>query len=139
MTKAFTMAELIFVIIILGILAAISIPKLSATRDDAMIAKERANYKTCVKDLVNLYTTQGYLKDVNVTPGGIMTKGPDSCINLKCLVVDVWNDGHLGDFMIKKNFPRPPYCETFLKTQFPDTFNAVVLAQFTTEGGKVRY
>ncbi|WP_418228279.1 prepilin-type N-terminal cleavage/methylation domain-containing protein [Campylobacter pinnipediorum] len=37
MKKAFTMIELVFVIVILGILAAISIPKLIATRDDAEI------------------------------------------------------------------------------------------------------
>ena len=36
--KAFTMIELIFVIVILGILAAIAIPKLAATRNDAKIA-----------------------------------------------------------------------------------------------------
>lgn len=37
------MIELVFVIVILGILAAVAIPKLAATRDDAMIAKGRAN------------------------------------------------------------------------------------------------
>ena len=139
MKKAFTMIELIFVIVILGILASVAIPKLSATRDDAMIAKEKANYRTCLKDLMNLYTTQGYLKDVNVTSGGIMTKGPTSCMQMKCILVDVWNDGHLGDFMIKKNFPRPAYCETFLQLQFPDTMNHVVLASFDIEGSKVTY
>ncbi|HIC43138.1 MAG TPA: prepilin-type N-terminal cleavage/methylation domain-containing protein [Sulfurimonas sp.] len=36
---AFTMIELIFVIIILGILASVAIPKLSATRDDAKVSK----------------------------------------------------------------------------------------------------
>ncbi len=35
MKKAFTMIELIFVIVIIGILASVAIPKLSATRDDA--------------------------------------------------------------------------------------------------------
>ena len=39
MKKAFTMVELIFVIVIISILASVAIPKLSATRDDALIAK----------------------------------------------------------------------------------------------------
>ena len=41
--NAFTMIELIFVIVILGVLASIAIPKLAATRDDAIVAKGRAN------------------------------------------------------------------------------------------------
>lgn len=40
---AFTMIELVFVIVILGILAAIAIPKMAATRDDAQIAKGRSD------------------------------------------------------------------------------------------------
>jgi len=39
--KAFTMIELVFVIVVIGILAAIAIPKFAATRDDAIIAKAR--------------------------------------------------------------------------------------------------
>ncbi len=37
--KAFTMVELIFVIVIIGILTAIAVPKFAATRDDATITK----------------------------------------------------------------------------------------------------
>jgi len=37
--KAFTMIELVFVIVVIGILAAIAVPKLAATRDDATITK----------------------------------------------------------------------------------------------------
>ena len=37
------MIELIFVIVVLGILAAIAVPKLAATREDAKIASGRAN------------------------------------------------------------------------------------------------
>ena len=41
--EAFTMIELVFVIVILGILAAVAVPKFSATRDDAVLAKGRSN------------------------------------------------------------------------------------------------
>jgi prepilin-type N-terminal cleavage/methylation domain-containing protein len=55
----FTMIELIFVIVILGILAAVAIPKLSATRDDANIAKMATNAATVVSDVGAYYTSQG--------------------------------------------------------------------------------
>lgn len=39
--KAFTMVELIFVITIIGILAAVAIPKFAVNRDDAVVAKAK--------------------------------------------------------------------------------------------------
>lgn len=41
-TPAFTMVELIFVIVVLGILAAVAIPKLAASRDDAVLVKGKS-------------------------------------------------------------------------------------------------
>lgn len=50
MKKAFTVLELIFVIIILGILAAIALPKLGTSKDEAMISKTLSNLKTTIND-----------------------------------------------------------------------------------------
>ncbi|MDY0264314.1 MAG: prepilin-type N-terminal cleavage/methylation domain-containing protein [Sulfurospirillum cavolei] len=59
MRKGFTMIELIFVIVILGILAAVAIPRLTATRDDANIAKASTEIATLVNDIGAYYTSQG--------------------------------------------------------------------------------
>lgn len=40
--KAFTMIELVFVIVVLGILTSIALPRFATTRDDATIAKGRS-------------------------------------------------------------------------------------------------
>jgi prepilin-type N-terminal cleavage/methylation domain-containing protein len=56
MKKAFTMIELIFVIVIIGILAAIAIPKLMVTRDDAEIAKAVTDLAVCIEN-AGAYTT----------------------------------------------------------------------------------
>ncbi|QKF91956.1 type II secretion system protein [Campylobacter sp. CCUG 57310] len=63
MRKGFTMIELIFVIVILGILAAVAIPRLAATRDDAEISKTATNITTVLGDLTSYYTSQGQFAD----------------------------------------------------------------------------
>jgi general secretion pathway protein G len=51
--KAFTMIELVFVIVVLGILAAIAIPKFAATRDDAKISSGRATIASIRSGIVS--------------------------------------------------------------------------------------
>ena len=69
--NGFTMIELIFVIVILGLLAAVAIPKLSATRTDAEISKMATNLNTIISDIGSRYTAIGELdtwSDATNTP-----------------------------------------------------------------------
>ena len=59
MKKGFTMIELIFVIVILGILASVAIPRLAATREDAEISAAVANIRTLVSDVSAYYVAKG--------------------------------------------------------------------------------
>lgn len=65
MKKGFTMIELIFVIVILGILAAVAIPRLAATRTDAQVSAAAADIATLYSDLGSYYTAQGHWSDAN--------------------------------------------------------------------------
>jgi len=53
------MIELIFVIVILGILASIAIPKLTATRTDALVTAELTNADQTKSNIINEYLSNG--------------------------------------------------------------------------------
>ena len=69
----FTMIELIFVIVILGILAAVAIPKLAATRSDAEASKMVSNLATCVGDAGSAYLKDGNFSSVSTNDGTVWT------------------------------------------------------------------
>lgn len=63
MKKAFTMIELVFVIVVLGILAAVAVPRLVGTRDDAIITKLRADV-AAVQSGITLKRSEDMMKGV---------------------------------------------------------------------------
>ena len=62
MRHALTMIELIFVIIILGVLASVSLPRLAATRDDAKISVMAQQVESGLSEILANYTSQGIVK-----------------------------------------------------------------------------
>ena len=59
MKKGFTMIELIFVIVILGILASVAIPRLAGTREDAEISTAIGNLRTILSEASGYHVAHG--------------------------------------------------------------------------------
>ena len=55
----FTMIELIFVIVVLGILAAIAMPKFAATRDDAKVVAIAKQIQSAIQEIHQYVISQG--------------------------------------------------------------------------------
>ena len=94
MKKGFTMIELIFVIVILGVLASVAIPRLAATRDDAEVAKAATNLTTAVSDITAYYTAKGKfssnmsqkfneITNALTKDGKLNVKGSTTCVEVK--------------------------------------------------------
>ncbi|MDR0467994.1 MAG: type II secretion system GspH family protein [Campylobacteraceae bacterium] len=71
MKRGFTMIELIFVIVILGIMAAVAIPKLAASRDDAAATAIKQDVATATSAVPAWYTGQ---RDARIDRGMSLDK-----------------------------------------------------------------
>ena len=60
--SAFTLLELTFVVVIVGILASVAIPKLRATRNDARVATELESIAVRLQTILTKYTATGTFK-----------------------------------------------------------------------------
>ena len=134
MKKAFTMIELILIIVVIGVLAAVAIPRISATRDDAVLVKTMAEIRTAIEEINAYYISQGKLaldtannkvKFKEMTNAGVVDSSGDlgffakneRCISLKffaadqsCLGVDISEQG-----LCKKLWEAPEF-KRFIQT-----------------------
>ena len=82
MRRAFSMIELVFVIVVIGILSAIAIPKFAATRDDALVSKARATVgalRTAIATERQKNILKGVFTDINGSAAaGLLDYGLDS-------------------------------------------------------------
>jgi prepilin-type N-terminal cleavage/methylation domain-containing protein len=101
MKNAFSMIELIFVIVIIGILAVIAIPKLNATRDDASMVVDVNNLANCINDISSSYTSS---KKEN--------KDTQSCKSIICAKVNLGNinDGAITVTLLDSSNNKPKFC-----------------------------
>ncbi len=106
MKKAFTMIELVFVIVILGILASVAIPKLVATRDDAEVAAGVQRLSGMLSDIGSYYTAHGTFAEVSK-----MTRE---------IVMDATKNRYEGNLTTASYFGNTAMTKSCLKIQVDD-------------------
>lgn len=125
--NAFTMIELVFVVVILGILAAVAIPKLSATRDDAKIAvlaqaimggaSEIAQYAVANEGIVPDLTVMSNQYQSLVDSGNAENDVDNSKMSVKlgeindCIVIQVVTNGDTDTLTVTKGAAGDVKCD----------------------------
>lgn len=83
--RAFTIVELVFIIVILGILAVVIVPKLAATKTDAQISKFTIDLTVYITEIAAYYTAKGELADIKEMSHSITdTNGKIKIGNVEC-------------------------------------------------------
>lgn len=73
LSRAFTLIELVFIIVVLGILAAVAFPKIAPIREDAEIAKGKGDVATIRAGIVNERQTRLIKGCASYIPNGTGT------------------------------------------------------------------
>ena len=128
MRSAFTMIELVFVIVILGVLASVAIPKMVATRDDAEVATGIQRLSGMITDIGGYYTAHGTFAEVpkmtreilmdsskNRYEGNLTSPSyfGNTAMTRSCLKVVV--DDSNGTLTISSASDGSSYCEALIK------------------------
>jgi general secretion pathway protein G len=118
MQKAFTMIELVFVIVVLGILAAVAIPKLAATRDDAMIVKGKSQV-SAIRGGIALQKSRNMLQGINPTIPTALDNGAGRLFN--------YNDGNTSNILEYPIFSEAARDGAWVKTNTENTYEFRVM------------
>ena len=117
-SKAFTLLELIFVIVIIGILSAVAIPKLAATRDDAIITKAISTV-SAVRNAIATERQKRILRgDFTAITDLEATNGTDK------LIFDTFNADSLGNTNAVLEYPLRSCVDASARGCWVSTANA---------------
>ncbi len=98
--SGYTIIELIFIIIIIGILASLALPKLMTTRDDAKLSSDISNMTICINDALSYYAARG----THLEAGGSR-----ACDNVECYTITSYAT-HDTNFTVVTNPNAASFC-----------------------------
>ncbi len=106
MRKGFTLVEILIVVAILGILAAIVIPHLSLASDEAKLSALESNLQA-IRSQLELYKTQHNGTYAGLSDGDLFKKAITGCTKADGSLVAAGTAGALGPYMHK--IPANPF------------------------------